>query len=243
MNLNFPIFLLFLFSFNVVLVAQENEKEVYLLFDDIVGLENTVLSNGIENIDLQKTLSNNNKYFLSQSKFESGSVVYDNQYFPNVSLKYNVIDDELIISIPNGKSNSTFELVTEKVSSFTLSNHKFEYIKEKSDGVLQTGFYEVLYEKNTFNVLKKYIKSSDKKMDRSYLYFNYEFDEPDYFFSYNGSYYKLDSWRDLSDLFPDLKKEIRIYFKKYNLLQKTDRDTFTIQLFQEISRQITQDKP
>ena len=222
--------------------AQQNNEDLYTFFDQTVGIENTLLFNGVENIDLQRTIDEDNKYLLPGREFVNGSLVYDKQFFAKVPMRFNLVDNDVIVNLSKGQENSVFKLIKEKIERFTLDGREFVFIGEQPNSDISKGFYQDLYESGDFRVFKKYLKREFKMLDRSNPYYRYEFLDPEYYLLYENSYYEIDSRNDLADLFPSLKKEIRSFFKDNKQLKKTDSDKFMFRLFAEMTRLTNQEK-
>ena len=227
-----------LFSVNLS-QAQQDHSELYQFFDKNVGAENTLLYNGIENIDLQRTIDDANKFLLKGRDFEKGSLVYDGQFFPEVPMRFNLVDDEIIVSLKNDQENSIFKLIKEKVERFTLDDRDFVFIPANANSEISEGFFQELYKSGNFEVFKKYLKREFKILDRTNPYYRYEVIDPEYYMKYDKSYYKINSWKDLATHFPSFKKDIRKFYKDNKQLRKEDPDRFTTQLFTEVTRLTT----
>lgn len=242
MHLKLSLVFSFIFCFVRAGFAQQEHEDLYLFFDENVGVENTLLFNGIENIDLERTIDEANKYLLPGRDFKNGSLIYDNQFFPKVPMRFNLVDDALIVSINDGGENSVFKLINKKVQQFTLEDRKFVFIATPPNSVLPEGFYQDFYQSEKFKIFKKYLKREFKVLDRSNPYYRYEFLDPEYFLFYDNNYYGFNSNRDVAEIFPSMKKEIRNFYKENRQLRKSNPDAFISQLFTEISRLFSQEK-
>lgn len=226
------IFPLLLFLCSPVCVAQQSSPSQE--FDEIVHLENTDLASGIEYIEQHIIRNNKHKYFLTQ-QFETGIVVYDGQTFINIPLKYNIYDDLLLVRMKNSGGEASFQLHKDKITEFTLANHRFRNFTppRESDNRLG-GFYEVLLKNSGGLLLKKHLKKQLKHLDRNFTYYEFETDDPQYVYFQNNTYIPIDSRRDIQELFPDTEKEIRRYYRSNRSLYKTDRDRFLVNLFTKL---------
>ena len=156
--------------------------------------------------------------FFASDSFQYGSVDYDGIKYNNVKMAYDLVGDELIIKAYH---DLNLRLVTEKVNSFSFSNHEFVRIMpDSSTSKLKTGFYEILY-KGTVTVLakrKKQVESAFKAEDP------YKFSEYEYDYVKKGDiYYPVDSKNSLIDVFGDRKDEIKKYVRKNKIKLKKDR--------------------
>ncbi|MDX1542415.1 MAG: hypothetical protein R3214_00605 [Christiangramia sp.] len=216
----------------VYLVGQNNS--IYETFDEIIGLENTVLYNGLESLDLQKTINEKNKFLFTSPNYNSGNIVYNRQFFPDILLKFNVVDDRVLVQIPINDQYSVFELITEKIETFSLNGHYFQKLNDSQEGLVLYGFYEQIFESSELSLFKKYRKKYKKRLDRSYVYYEYTPDDPEYYLKLNGKYHSVNSKMDVIDIFPEIKKEIRQTYRAEKDLRKNDLDSFMKLLFNKI---------
>jgi hypothetical protein len=209
--------------------SQNDFKDQYASFDEIVGLKNTSLSYGILFKEKYRTLKGNHHYFNTDT-FEEGNVKYKNETFYNVPLKYDLDSDKLIVNIRD--EFETFSIVLEKlfVKEFTINNDRFINIKE-------SGFNEVLYKSKLISLFKKHQKKKKKKTDKSFLYYKF-INENSYSIYFNNSYYKVKKESDFNKIFPKQKKFIHNYFKANKKIRKENFDVFLTQLAQNLSNKL-----
>ena len=189
--------------------------------------------NGIQYNRSFNTINNNHEYFLN-SDFINGNIVYSNQPFFNVLLKYDIYNDDLIAQLPSFNSYNIIKLIQEKVSKFTINNHNFVRLSEENT----TGFYEIIYEGNNLRVYKKYVKTLKKRLDKDFVYDVFKGKES-YLFYYNNKYFQLKSKSSIIKVLPELKKDINSFYKNNNVLKKTNYDMFLEQLSSFLSTKIT----
>jgi hypothetical protein len=79
-------------------------------------------------------------YFISEN-WQKGNVFYDGMLYENVSLKFDLVTNEVIVLHPNG-----FQVIlyTPKVQYFTLADQRFIYLVQSNSQPLVTGFYHEL---------------------------------------------------------------------------------------------------
>jgi hypothetical protein len=224
----------FLFLINVTCFSQGSfNSEVYPWYDEQTGIENSSLFRGIEYIEEHRMINEKHKFFESD-KFQKGNVIYDGQVFNNVTLRFNVYDDVLIVNIQQKKRNSFFQLISDKVNSFQINNHEFRYLDPIDNSNVQ-GFYEVISEEKGLKIFKKHIKKKNEQNDKSIVYFEFTTKNPDYFFQFDGKFYELNNKRDLISKFPNYKKEIKDFYKDYRGQSRNSPDTFMKNLSKEIN--------
>ena len=230
------IIVFFFIIFNTIsFYGQTNspQENYYKWFDAIVGVGNTDLYNGIQYKRSYNTINNNHEYFLS-SDFIKGTVLYNNQPYFDVYLKYDIHNDELIAQLPSIKSYNTIQLIQQKVASFSIDDHNF--IKLSAENV--SGFYEILFEDNNIKFYKKYIKTIKKHLDKDFAYYVFK-EKESYLLYYNNEYYQIKSKSNISKALPNLKKDINLFYKNNENLRKTNYELFLSKLSSYLSKIIS----
>lgn len=149
------------------------------------------------------------QYFLSDS-FLKGSVVFNGQKFDELDLKYDLLNDELVL---RPESHPIIYLNKEMVDSFTLHfnnrDHKMINAGNDSRGILK-GYVNVLYDGQSGLYVKYSKRIYPLAVDGKY----------DLFVQFRQIYFRKDSAlvpvggkRKLLNLLDDKKKEIRHYIK------------------------------
>ena len=101
------------------LFSQNNSssENYYNWFDNIIGINNTNLLNGIEFKEEYRTLENNSQYFFS-NQFIPGDLIYNGQPYYDVDMKYDIYEDQLIIRLVDNTGYFAIKLIKELVESF-----------------------------------------------------------------------------------------------------------------------------
>jgi hypothetical protein len=177
------------------------------------------LFNGSLYAPIELTFQKGSPYFLID-KASSGSVVYDSIFYPNLAVFYEDYRQYLVVV----DHAFQLQLRNEKVSSFTIADHHFEYVfsDNLNKGIPVSAFYEVLY-----NGRSRILKHTSKKI-REVLSTNElrrymdEFD--DYYIRGRNEYTIVNSKRELLNFMNDHKKEIQRFIRKNKLDFKNDKD-------------------
>lgn len=208
--------------------GQQNipSKSVFLLFDQLVGMENTELFEGMEYVERHRMINEKHKFFRTFD-FVPSVVTYDGQAYYNIPLKYNVYEDLVVVELQTSKGKKRFRLFEEKLDRFQIGIHEFIDL-EKPPG--KEGIYELLLEKQDFLLLKKYKKNLKNAFDRQLLYHEFEPEEPEFLLLRNESLITLDRGNIL-DLFPKKKADVRKFYRDKRRLRKDDPELFLIELF------------
>ena len=210
-------------SFNSV-VGQEMQKkpEFYNWFDNHINRNNTGLFNGLEYIEQYRTINERHKFFIS-SEFQTGSLVYDGQFYDNVPLKYDLNTDELLFNVGYNYPYPTLILFRSKVKSFTLGESNFIRINNNLGQYKMAGFYELLMLREPITLLKKNKKKRFKRIKGTTVYFEFGH-ENSYIVKYQENYFELNSKKDVIRIWPDKKEFINQYFNP--ALKKSNEDNF-----------------
>jgi hypothetical protein len=165
--------------------------------------------------------------FFDSSRLDTGSVIYEGLLYEKLPLIYENLKDLVIIN-----DNGFFiQLNNKKLNEFTIPGHHFIRQEEnnKSNKSLTAGFYEVLYNGN-IRVLKKTIKkieddlSSDNTVEKLITQSDY------YFIKTDSTIFQVKNKKDIVDIFPDKKKEIKQFIKKNKLNFYDDKENTLIKI-------------
>ena len=157
-------------------------------------------------------------YFFSDN-FSDGSVIYDGVSYDRLPMLY---DDfkELLIARDQGY---WMQLVSERISEFTILNHQFVRLVMDSahNSLAGTGFYEILYPGHS-RVLKKTFKKIREELSSTEGVLRY-IDETDNYYIKNGNTYRrVKTKKELLDILADHKKEVQQFIRKNRLKYRKD---------------------
>tara|TARA_R110002073_G_scaffold108336_1_gene243299 strand:+ start:5661 stop:6437 length:777 start_codon:yes stop_codon:yes gene_type:complete len=223
-------------------------KDYYTWFDSVIGEGNTDLYNGTIYREQYRTEKGNHKFFLSND-YRIGDLVYNNQSYYNVYMKYDIYEDELIVKLPNQSSHLFIKLVKEKINEFsikdsgvnlTLNNHQFITNSSFKENNKKTSlsFYEVVTKTSSITLLKKNRKKRSDYIANSTSYS--KFSENSHFaILYENNYHKISSKKNLTRLFPNFKKDISAFYRTERNLYKSNKEAFFSNLIENITTFIT----
>lgn len=209
--------------------SQTNSENIrYKTYDRIVGLENTGLYNGTEFTDPYLNTNGTYRYY-NGFDYTRGSVTYNGQYYADVFLKYDLLEDNLLSRSDDNLSVFNVKLIPDFVESFSIHGHNFVRLPDAAIKLGGNGFYEVAYLGNdTALYIKHNKKMRDKALKKgmqySFLNANY------YLLKYHGAYTVVRSQRDFRKLFPEKSEEIRKFFKSFKTMYRSDPDAFMVQI-------------
>lgn len=192
-------------------------KEIW--FDEIVTRENTELINGPEYfISFQGGATHP---FFGSLELTNNQLWYDQQFYANVHLLYDIYTDMLVVRYKDKKNLfAMIELDQNKVEGFTLDSHHFRkmngpklYGKDKGHG-----YVDILYEgKNIILVAMRRKSTLENKETRRV---EYQLDDHYYFIS--GT-----KWaQNIFELTKKNKKEIKAFISsnKIKVRKKNEND-------------------
>ena len=231
--------ILLFFLISISYAQKNNSDSQYLaFFDSIVGNENTEFFNGKRYIEKLPTTEIDFPFFKT-SKFLKGSIIYDNQQFYNLDLKYDLISDQLIAKLPNNNNFFLISLINERISSFTIDNNSFVNINdnEKLKSLGYKGYFQLIHDGNNLDLYIKHLKTVKKKIDKKV---NYSYKENNvHLIQFDTDFYKIKSVKDIIKIFPEKKKDIRNYYNSFKSLQKSNPDLFYKNLIEFLDGRIS----
>jgi len=209
---------LYLFGFSVSnsLYSQQSNAnfskgDYYKSFDDFIGNQNSDLVNGIKFIDKYKNNTNNNYRFYKSINFFNGFVIYNNQPYFDVEIKYDLLSDNIII----GYNDFTALILNhEMVDRFSIKTKNFVRLP-LSDGlksIYDHGFFEQAYIGKQCSLYKKYKKHKIKKVDNEQVFYIFK-DRFFYVLKYKNKYVEINSKKDLLKFIPEYNKEIKYFYR------------------------------
>ncbi len=205
-----------------------SQNNIYETYDAIVDLDNTGLYNGTEFTDPFLNTDGSYRYF-NGFDYTNGSVEYNGQYYVNISLKYDLLEDNLLVRSDDNLSVFNVKMIPEFVTEFTLYNHHFVRLPETGLSLSGNGFFETAY---IGNDLSLYIKHTKKKKDKALNSgIQYRFTENNFYvLKNNGKYYSVSSSKDIEKILPEKKELIRNFSKSYKALYKSNPDSYMTKL-------------
>ncbi len=218
---------LLLFTGYCATAQQDADSKFYEIFDNIVGIENTGLFNGTEFVDPYLKTDGTFRYF-DQFNFTKGNITYSGQFYPNVLLKYDVLEDQVITRSDDNLSIFQVKLIPEKISNFSVYGHNFVRLSlnETEEG---NGFFEIGFNGEVYSLYVKHIKKMREKALNSGIEYSFKNDNF-YLLKYENGYKKIGTIKDLRNALPKKNEQIRDFYKTYKTLYKANRDEFMIKI-------------
>ena len=158
-----------------------------------------------------------NGYYMDINGFTKGSVYYDGTLYNNISMLYDINNDDLVVLYPSRVSK--FIAIKERVKTFDyLGGH---FINLNADtlapgGDVKSGYYRQLYNGKS-EVLGKYSKTIQTTTSNTNGVENYFSFSKDFYIKKNNVYHSAGSKGAVLDIFKDRKKEIRKFISANDL--------------------------
>jgi hypothetical protein len=158
--------------------------------------------------------------YYQTKEWQPGTIVYRDVFYPEVFLKYDLVQNEVIIRHFNGGMGIT--LFTPRIKEFSLAGKKFIHFTGSKNSNLPPGLYEEL-EKGTISLYVNRSKSifestSGLQIERKFIESN------TYYALKDGIWYKIRKDGTLFDLVRDKKNEIKNDLKKKGLKYKKNQE-------------------
>ena len=233
-------FVFFINSHISICQEQYDLKKVYKIYDSVIGKKNLGINNGVIFKDnfITESKEKNHRFFEINS-FQLGNIVYNNQPYFDILLKYDLFEGDIIAKILYDNNFSILKLEREKIKEFSITNKTFVNVSffEKKGILVENRFYQKLYSKEKMYLFKTYKKNTSQYILDNKLFNKFSLLE-NFFLMYNSELYFIESKKDFKKLFPQTKATIYSYYKKNKKLRKTNPSLFYIELVTVISNDL-----
>ncbi|MEW7277360.1 hypothetical protein ABW636_02045 [Aquimarina sp. 2201CG1-2-11] len=213
----------------------QGSKEYYKWFDQVIGHENLALHYGIQYVDKDfgKIFRDEHAFFKSDKPLLI-NIHYDGQVYYDFYAKYNLETDKLSVAV----GNTSLQLSNDNIEKFTINNTQFVKIDGQIDEKTKvSGFYELLLEKKTFKLLKKYrakrVNEIENGRGKDELKIRF-IKKSMYVLNIKDVLHTIKSKIDIIKIYPHMKKEIRSFYKENKVLKEERPDAFMKKMFNTI---------
>lgn len=160
------------------------------------------------------SFSSGHQFYHSDSVY-MGSLNYDGLEYNNISMHYDLINDELIILHPNG---FRLELIKQNVNSFVINDEKFIRLKQVLfPGSLDSiSYYHQLFSSRSISFLAKRVKTIQETAGRQSVE-RAVFSKNFYYILKDGVYYSIKNKKSLLEVLKDKKQEVQQFIKHKKL--------------------------
>ncbi len=224
--------------FSISVFSQKSDHQsLYEQFDTAIGKQNLSIYNGTIHINTFKSINNTHRYYNSD-KYVSGFISYEGQAYTDVALKYDLLNDIVIIKVQGDNNKLGINSITDKTESFSIYGKKFVNLNYNSVAPkFVSGFYEeeILNDKITFYT--KYNKYNIEVLQSNGVFYKFE-ESQTFVFRFQNNYYQLGSKTDAVAIFPKLEKDIDAFYEKNTALENAGKKLFYKTLLNNISQSL-----
>ncbi len=197
-------------------------------FDALVGTENSGLYVGPQFKDDQRDAWDGSHIYLESPNYAVGNLIYKDQPYFDVYLKYDLVDDQVSIESPDYLPIFRIKLIAEDISSFTVHDRQFIHLRDQTIHP-SAGFFEKAYMGTNLSLYIKHRKRRKRETVDRVL--QYRFINDNYYLLQVGdTSYTILSFRDLKNVFPDEYPDLRNLKRKNKRMAKNQPDAFMIKL-------------
>jgi hypothetical protein len=162
--------------------------------------------------------------FYPVNEWSTGSILFDNMWYNNVPVMYDVYKDEVVVMHPNGVP---FVLFSDRVQEFSLRGHVFVRLFAAKDKIA-TGFYERL-STGKATIFAKRVKLLDEKIIG--LEIERKFIIKDMFYVQKDKLYtRINKQQSLLSVLKDKHGELQQYIKQSRIRFKAGPETYITQV-------------
>lgn len=230
----------FLLICTVCLLSKAKGQEkgldsLYVWHDEQMGIVNTGIYAATEYVEQYQVINEKHR-FLDSPNFLLGTIWYAGDPFHKVLMKYDLFEDQVIISLKNSASVPPIKLESQKIDSFQLKDRKFikaSFPDPKSN--LGIGFYQLINRSAYFTFYEKHRKVDVRKLNRNRVYYEFK-DKNEYIVVFEGQFFNIKNKKDLLNIFP-LEKSSRKKLQAMNTGRSLNEYSINF-LLQEIKREL-----
>jgi hypothetical protein len=155
------------------------------------------------------------QFFFSDEELV-GDIIYNDVFYTDLSLQYDLVQDEVVTRHANGKK---IVLLKEKIAEFTLEGHSFKYLSSFNQGdKMKPGFYDVLVDGKTIQLLAK--RAKRLKGQGSNFYYKKENahveDYIQYYLVKDNRFYSVRNYQGIMKLLSENGSDFRLTTKDKN---------------------------
>jgi hypothetical protein len=152
--------------------------------------------------------------YFGTDEFMEGTILYDDIFFENIPLLYDVVHDKVITSLST--STNKLELISDKVKYFELSGHRFIPLNVPENGSqIQIGFVELLHE-GKIKLYVKWKKERKKITESGEMQIRYD-DQNRIYINKNDKILPIKTKSSLVHALEDKKKEVLKFIRENRL--------------------------
>lgn len=212
-------------------------------FDQSIGRNNLGYNNGTVHINNLRSANETHRYF-NKDKYIVGTIVYDGQMYNDIPLKYDLLKDIAVAKVDGENNTLGIDLITPKTAYFHMDGKKFVNLNYQN--AARPKFIEGFYEEDRLNnqlaLYTKHFKESSEVLRSNGVFYKYDLKRK-FVFEYKNVFYRLASKSDVVSVFPQLEKEINIFFERNSALANEDLQLFYLTLLKHLNELLPKPTP
>jgi hypothetical protein len=215
---------LFLTCISVLLIkfafTQSDTSAQHAVFFIPRADSNSTIYNGIEHLGYSASIEG--IAYLETAEWQKGTIVYRDQPYQDVFLKYDLVRDEVILRHFNGFTGVT--LFTPRIHAFTMEGSRFVNLPANN------GKPGGIYQEILTGTISMYVKRS-KKIDETLLPGRVErkiIQKNSFYLIKDGVLHTIRNEKDVMDLVKDKKAQVRSHFKGRGLKFRKNPEAYLI---------------
>ena len=163
-----------------------------------------------------------------------GTITYNDVRYHDVLMLYDIVRQEIAVQPSEG--GYRIRLHTDKVTDFSLGQHRFVRLEKDSTSGITPGFYELLYDGQAAQVLAQRVKTVHEDISSGTYLADY-LPKDRFFVRKDGRYHEVKMKRSVLSLFPNQSKALRKYLRvnhlKFNDEQREKSITQAVKQYNE----------
>lgn len=205
------------------LVREDAFEMAKLLYQKTIA-GNSQLFNGVAYFDpLNDKKQLGHPYYFNDD-WEEGFVHYDGQLYEHVLLRYNILEDNILID--HAQSHATIKLNIEKIKYFGINNHTFVWLESDHANTIEEGFYDLLYSDKSKVFSRRYKTTIDiaeeKVMEVKFV------DKIKLFLVKDDKYYAITNKNTALNAFGESKSQMKKFLSQEKINFRSDSETALI---------------
>jgi hypothetical protein len=188
----------------------------------------SALYNGCQYIGYPFSFREPDHPYFGGHSYLKGDITYGGVLYSGVQLLYDEVAEVVVFLDPTHR----IQLVSDKISSFSLLNDNFiRLVKDSTNPILVgTGFYQVLYGGKS-SVLKKEMKTIGEDVRNNTEGVVRFIELKNYYYIHkDNTYYPVKNKKNLLEIYKDRKTDIQQYIRNNKLKYKKNKDNYLIKL-------------
>lgn len=158
-------------------------------------------------------------YFQDKNYFTASTIRYNNSWYKNVPMLYDVFNDVMVAESPDLVN---YILRADKLSDIYFLNHHFIYLYGEADNLLKPGYYDQLYS-GKLMVLVKRTKIVSNTVTSQSVEVIYK-DNSDIYIKKDGKFYRVSNKAGVLNVLKDKKRELKQYLTGNNIKFNNDKE-------------------